>query len=130
MDSSAPTETILVVDDEPEVLSVAEDMLHMLGYTATVDPRGALRLARAHPGDLSASGGRGDALDGGAQLAQEFRLIRPEAKVLFMSAYNVEAVEAYRVTLGPGEPFLKKPFTMGELQSAVKMALVYRPPAA
>jgi len=130
MDSSAPTETILVVDDEPEVLSVAEDMLHMLGYTATsaVDPRGALRLARAHPGDLSASGGRGDALDGGAQLAQEFRLIRPEAKVLFMSAYNVEAVEAYRVTLGPGEPFLKKPFTMGELQRTVRAALVYRPP--
>ena len=67
-------------------------------------------------------------LMGGAQLAQEFRLIRPEAKVLFMSAYNVEAVEAYRVTLGPGEPFLKKPFTMGELQRTVRAALVYRPP--
>jgi len=46
-----------------------------------------------------------------------------------MSAYNVETVEAYRVKLAPGEPFLKKPFTMDELQSAVKAALVYRPPA-
>jgi CheY-like chemotaxis protein len=67
-------------------------------------------------------------LMGGGQLAQEFRLIRPKAQVLFMSAYNVEAVEAYRVMLGPGEPFLKKPFTMGELQHTVQAALVYRPP--
>ena len=56
-------------------------------------------------------------------------MIRPEAKVLFMSAYNVETVEAYRVELAPGEPFLKKPFTMDELQRAVTAALVYRPPA-
>jgi len=52
----------------------------------------------------------------GSQLAQEFRVIRPGAKVLFMSAYNVHQVEAYRVKLAPGEPFLKKPFTMDELQ--------------
>ena len=65
----------------------------------------------------------------GGQLAQEFRVIRPGVKVLFMSAHNVHQVEAYRVKLAPGEPFLKKPFTMDELQSAVKAALVYRPPA-
>jgi len=49
--------------------------------------------------------------------------------VLFMSAHNVHQVEAYRVKLAPGEPFLKKPFTMDELQSAVRAALVYRPVA-
>jgi hypothetical protein len=38
-------------------------------------------------------------------------------------------VETYRVELAPGEPFLKKPFTMDELQRAVKAALVYRAPA-
>jgi CheY-like chemotaxis protein len=63
----------------------------------------------------------------GGQLAQEFRVIRPGAKVLFMSAYNIDQVQAYRVKLAPGEPFLKKPFTMDELQRAVKAALVYRP---
>ena len=31
--SSKPAETILVVDDEPEVLSMAADMLRMIGYT-------------------------------------------------------------------------------------------------
>ncbi len=55
-------------------------------------------------------------LMGGGQLAEEFRVVRPNAKVLFMSAYNVESVEAYRVQLAPGEPFLSKPFTMDDLQ--------------
>ena len=46
-----PTETILVVDDEPEVLSLVEDTLRGLGYTvlSTDDPQAALRLARTHP---------------------------------------------------------------------------------
>ena len=46
-----PTETILGVDDEPEVLSLIADMLRGLGYTvlSTGDPQGALRLARTHP---------------------------------------------------------------------------------
>jgi CheY-like chemotaxis protein len=37
----ATTHTILVVDDEPEVLSVAEDMLKTMGYAvlSTADPR-------------------------------------------------------------------------------------------
>src|SRR2546426_446603 len=83
---------------------------------STADPHAALRLAR-RPGsihllltDVVIS------LMSGCQLAQEFRKVRPEAKVLFMSGYNVEAAEAYRVELAPGEPFLKKPFTMDELQ--------------
>ena len=129
--SATPTETILVVDDDPEVLSVAQDMLRTMGYTviSTVDPRAALRSARL-PGSIHLL--LTDVvmpLMGGGQLAQEFREIRPEAKVLFMSAYTVEAAEAYRVELAPGEPFLKKPFSTDELQSAVKAALVYRPPA-
>src|SRR5713101_6619240 len=79
--ASAPTETILVVDDDPEVLSVAEDMLRSMGYTviATIDPLVALRSARL-PG-LSIQLLLTDVvmpLMGGGQLAQEFRKIRPE----------------------------------------------------
>ena len=128
--SPAATQTILVVDDDRGVLSAVEDMLQTMGYTVigTVDPVVALGYARI-PGaiDLLLT----DVvtpLMRGSQLAQEFREIRPGVKVLFMSAYNIDQVEAYRVKLAPGEPFLKKPFTMDELQSAVKAALVYRPP--
>src|SRR6267378_137872 len=127
---AAAPQTILVVDDDRGVLSAVEDMLQTMGYTVigTVDPVVALRYARI-PGaiDLLLTDVVTPLMRGG-QLAQEFRVIRPGAKVLFMSAYNAHQVEAYRVNLAPGEPFLKKPFTMDELQSAVKAALVYRPP--
>ncbi len=44
-------ETIVVIDDEPEVRSLIEDMLRGLGYTvlATGDPQAALQFARTHP---------------------------------------------------------------------------------
>src|SRR6267143_6357947 len=133
MASSSPPaaiQTILVVDDDRKVLSMAEDMLRTMGYTVigTLDPVVALRYARM-PGaiDLLLTDVVTPLMRGG-ELAQEFRVIRPGAKVLFMSAYSAHQVEAYRVKLAPGEPFLKKPFTIDELQSAVKAALVYRPP--
>jgi two-component system cell cycle sensor histidine kinase/response regulator CckA len=79
--STGPTENIIVVDDAPEVLAVAEDMLRTMGYAviSTADPHAALRLAR-RPGsihllltDVVIS------LMSGCQLAQEFRKVRPEA---------------------------------------------------
>jgi hypothetical protein len=122
--------TILVVDDDREVLSMAEDMLRTMGYTviSTIDPVVALHHARM-PGsiDLLVT----DVvmpLMGGGQLAQEFRQIRPDAKVLFMSAYNVQEIEVYRVKLAPTEPFLQKPFTMDQLQQTVQAALMYGSP--
>ncbi len=129
--ASVPTETILVVDDDPEVLSVASDILRTTGYTvlSTGDPREALRFARtrAEPLHLLLT----DVvmpLMSGRQLAEELRAIRPDTKVLFMSAYNVESVEAYRIRLAPGEPYLAKPFTMTELEDTVRAALTYHAP--
>jgi hypothetical protein len=48
---SKPSHTILVVDDDEEVLALAVDVLEIAGYTvlSTRDPRHALRLARAPP---------------------------------------------------------------------------------
>jgi CheY-like chemotaxis protein len=129
--SSPSSETILVVDDDPEVVSVAADILRSGGYTviSTVEPRVVLGFARTHPDAIHLL--LADVvmpLMSGVQLAAEFRAIRPSATVLFMSGYN-ESVEAYRVPRAPGEPFLFKPFTIDDLQSAVKAALVYRPPS-
>ncbi len=128
-----PTETILIVDDDPEVISMASDILRMTGYTvlSTGDPREALRFARsrAEPLHLLLT----DVvmpLMSGRQLAEELRVIRPDVKILFMSAYRTEVVEDYRVRLAPGEPFLDKPFTIAELEGAVRAALVYRAPVS
>ena len=130
---SKPTETILIVDDEREVLSVAADALGRLGYAvlSTEDPGAALRLARTSPEHVHLL--MTDVvmpLMNGRELAVEFRAIRPEVKVLFMSAYSIESVEDYRIRLAPGEPFLAKPFTMTELATQVRAALAYRPPSA
>jgi len=65
----------------------------------------------------------------GRDLAEEFRTIRPSVKILFMSAYSPASIEKYRVRLGPGEPFLAKPFTIGQLRATVRAALLYRRPS-
>jgi len=129
--SSKPKETILVVDDDPEVLSVAVDLLRMKGFTvlSARDPREALRLARAHTERLHLL--LTDVvmpLISGRQLAEELRAIRPGVKILFMSAYSIQTVQDYLILLAPGEPFLVKPFTSAELESQVRAALEYRSP--
>jgi len=131
--SSKPAETILVVDDEPEVLSMAADMLRMIGYNvlSAGGSLEAIRIAHSRSGPLHLL--LTDIVMPvmtGRDLAEEFRTIRPSIKVLFMSAYSPAAIEKYRVRLGPGEPFLAKPFTIAQLRSTVRDALVYRPPSA
>lgn len=129
--SPEPRETILVVDDEPEVLSMASDLLRASGYRvlSTGDPREALRLARlsTDPIHLLLSDVVMPLMNGG-ELARHLRAIRPDIRVLFMSAYTTELVEEYGVRLGPGEPFLVKPFSLAELKSKVRAVLDYRSP--
>src|ERR1700730_7675368 len=128
--SSKPAETILVVDDDPEVLSLAVDILRLAGYTVrgTGDPHQALRLARNHaePLDLLLT----DVvmpLMGGLQLAAEVRAIRPEVKVLLLSAYRTKEIDDYRIREAPGGLFLDKPFTVVALERTVRAALDYKP---
>ena len=45
-----------------------------------------------------------------------------------MSAYSVEQVADCRIRLGPGEPFLHKPFAIAELNSTVRAVLAYASP--
>jgi CheY-like chemotaxis protein len=123
---SKPTETILVVDDDPEVLSLAVDVLEMAGYTAlsTSDPRHALRLARtrAEPLHLLLT----DVvmpLMNGLQLAAEVRALRPEVKILLMFAYRTKQIDDYRMELGLRGLFLDKPFTVAALTRAVRSLL-------
>jgi CheY-like chemotaxis protein len=126
-----PAETILVVDDDPELLALAVDVLQMAGYTVlgTEDPRHALQLVRAHAEPLHLL--ITDVvmpLMSGVELAAEVRAIRPEVKILLMSAYRTEEIEDYQARLAPGEPFLDKPFTIPALERAVRAALAYPAP--
>jgi CheY-like chemotaxis protein len=124
-------ETILIVDDEPEVRAVARDMLKAQGYTTldTGDPTLALRIARteSQPIHLLLT----DVvmpLMNGRELVDQMRVIRPGIKFLYMSAYSTETIEDYGIRLAPGEPFVLKPFTIHSLTSTVRTVLDYRSP--
>jgi two-component system cell cycle sensor histidine kinase/response regulator CckA len=118
-------ETILLVDDEDGVRSLAKDVLEMKGYTVldTGDPRHALRIAREHskPIDLVLT----DVvmpLMNGPQLAERLREIRPGTKILFMSSFDVSGI------LTPNTPFIAKPFDVEELARRVRQVLDRRSP--
>jgi len=117
-------ETVLVVDDDPEVLSLAVDTLERVGYTvlSTTDSREALRLARARVEPLHLL--LTDVvmpLMSGLQLAEEFRAARPDVKILLMSAYSTQEVDDYREA--QRLLILDKPFTVVALERKVRAAL-------
>ena len=126
-------ETILVVDDEPDVLGVVVDALEAQGYTVlqSVDPFEALRMARSGVQriDLLLT----DVvmpLMHGVKLADEIRAILPNVKVLYMSAYITEQVEDHGAVLVPGLSLLVKPFGISALVDRVRSVLDYRSPIA
>jgi len=123
--SLKPAETILVVDDDQEVLSLAVDVLQMARYVvlSTDDPRHALRLAKAHPEPIHVL--LSDVvmpIMNGVQLAAEITAIRPDIRVLLMSAYRTQAIDDYRAK-NSGSLFLDKPFTVAALLQAVQSTL-------
>jgi len=130
--SSELAASILVVDDEIQVLSFIMEILRMQGYgvEGTWDPDEALRLARGLPGpvDLLLTDLVMPVMTG-PELAREIRRIHPAMKVLFMSAYTVEMAEDYEVRLAPGEPFLSKPFSIATLGRTVRAALNFERPS-
>lgn len=124
-------ETILIVDDEPEVLAVAVDMLQAKGYITldSGEPHEALRIARTETGpiDLLLT----DVvmpLMNGRELSEQLRAIRPAIKILFMSAYSTDTVEDYGIRIAPGQPFVVKPFTVEDLTAKIRAVLDYRSP--
>ena len=113
-------ETILVVDDEDGVRSLVRDILEPRGYTIldTGDPRQALRIAREHPTPIDLF-----LIDvmmplmKGTELALKVEALRPQAKILLMSAYMLSEVTA------TGRPFLAKPFGLNGLATKVRAVL-------
>lgn len=119
-------DTILVVDDDPEVLTLARDILAAEGYAVLGAPSGedALRIAEGHAGlirllltDVVMPGMNG------RELADRLGAIRRETKVLFMSAFTIEHVADYGIF--PGDPLITKPFTVIGLARKVRQLLYY-----
>ena len=124
------SETILLVEDEPEVRELAQEVLAELGYRVlgAADGEEALSHARATPVDLLLTDVvlRGMS---GREVAERIRGLRPQARVLFMSGYAEDAIVHHGV-LDPGTRFIAKPFSTAELGRRVRAVLDEADPAA
>ena len=128
-------ETILVVDDEPDVCELARDCLVPAGYKVLQAGNGeeALRVAEAYtePIHLLLTDVVMPGLSG-HRLAAELRRQRPDVSVLFMSGFAL--TRAQHETLGmdtelePGSPILPKPFSAEGLTRKVGEVLASRQP--
>ena len=123
--SPAGSETILLVEDQEEVRTLASAVLRGYGYRVLESSSGgdALALAKLHsePIHLLLT----DAiLPGmtGRELAEQLQQLRPEIHVLSMSGYGRGGV-ADEGLADPGVEFIPKPFTAASLAGKVREVL-------
>jgi nitrogen-specific signal transduction histidine kinase len=118
-------ETVLVVEDEPEIRALACEMLEAQGYRTLAAGSGeeALGLAVRHPGaiDLLLADVVMTGLSGPA-LAERFAVVRPQARVLFMSGYAGDDL-ARRGIGQEVQQVLTKPFGAETLCARVRQSL-------
>jgi two-component system, cell cycle sensor histidine kinase and response regulator CckA len=118
------SETILLVEDEPQVRAVVRRALERAGYAVLVaqDPDDALRLCDARqPIDLLLTDVVMPHMNG-RELAERVRARYPATKALFMSGYTDDAILRHGV-LDAGVPFLQKPITPTTLARRVREIL-------
>jgi CheY-like chemotaxis protein len=111
------SETILLVEDDDEVRSVATRILRRNGYRVLEAGNGAeaLRVCEEEdePVDLIVTDIVMPEMNG-SELAQKIREKQPDARILFTSGYTEDAV-VRQSFLHPGEAFMEKPFTPATL---------------
>ena len=123
MTNPAPARTILVVEDQPEVLALLADALQMLGYRV---------LTAAHPNDGLALGDRhADEIDlvltdvvmpggvDGWQLAQAVWRERDRVPVLFVTGYTDNPI-LQRANIDERVRVLTKPVRRRDLAAALR----------
>jgi PAS domain S-box-containing protein len=120
-----PHETVLVVEDEPNLRRLTRQFLEKEGYEVLDAAEGndAVRICVAFEGtihllltDVIMPGMNG------RELAKRVSEIRPNTKVLYMSGYTENAI-GHNGTLDAGITLLQKPFTLQALQAKVREVL-------
>jgi PAS domain S-box-containing protein len=114
-------ETVLVVDDEPSVRLLVNEVLHEMGYNVLEAETGAagLRILESDltvdllVTDVGLPGGMN-----GRQLADAARVRRPDLKILFITGYAENAVVG-QGNLAPGMHILTKPFSLETLGARI-----------
>ena len=118
-------ETILLVEDDLQILKLTEKILKGLDYEVLVasTPKEAMKIAREHKGNVHLL--VTDVIMpemNGLELSKQLKPFYSDLKCMFMSGYTADAIEQHGV-LDEGTHFLKKPFTSKELAIIVRKAI-------
>jgi two-component system cell cycle sensor histidine kinase/response regulator CckA len=126
LDLPRGTETILLVEDDPDLREMASTLLRRLGYTVLPAANGveALSLKQQH------GIGHIDLLFtdvvmphmSGKELSERVRASYPHTRVLFTSAYTENAI-IHQGLLNKGLALLQKPFTPSALARKLREVL-------
>ena len=119
------TETILLVEDDPQLRQLSSSVLAHCGYNVLTasTPEEGLGICKNNRSDI-----RLLITDvvmprmNGRQLAERVIKMRPRIRVLYISGYTDNAIVHYGV-LDPGLWFLPKPFTLSALVGKVREVL-------
>ncbi|OQX19847.1 MAG: hypothetical protein BWK76_03325 [Desulfobulbaceae bacterium A2] len=119
------SETILLVEDDAEILKITAMILEKQGYTvmATNSPREAIRLAEEYADQIALL--LTDVIMpemNGRDLAHALASRHPGIKHLFMSGYTADVI-AHHGVLTRGIHFIQKPFSIQGLTAKVRETL-------
>jgi CheY-like chemotaxis protein len=130
--ASRGTETILLVEDQPQLRQLTSHILRGYGYKV-LDAANAMEALQ-----LSIEGGVGIDLVltdivmpdmTGIELGRRLRLLRPSLRLLYMSGYTDDVI-MQRGSLQPGAAYLEKPFTPEGLAAKIREVLEMPAPSS
>jgi two-component system, OmpR family, response regulator ChvI len=116
--------SILLVDDELDIVSMIEKSLQGLGFrvSAFTDPAVALEYFKSnfkHSCNIVISDIRMPGMNG-YEFAKKVKGIKPECKIILMSAFDINNVEFPKVLQGVSiDAFLQKPFSIRKLKDLI-----------
>ena len=122
--SSCGTERILIIDDETEIREFLSDVLKYLNYKVYVaeNGRAAVKSLTTQSVDLIILDMIMESDFDGLDTYREILKIHPEQKAIISSGFSINERIKETLSLGAGQ-FLKKPYTIEELSTAVQKEL-------
>ncbi|WP_279222767.1 response regulator [Stutzerimonas kunmingensis] len=116
---------VLLVEDEPHILSLLSDYLASEGYQvleADSAPKAFEILATKPQLDLLVTDFRLPGNVSGVMIAEPALKLRPDLKVIFISGYPIEIYESGS-PIARSAPVLAKPFALDTLHSQIQTLL-------
>ncbi len=119
------SETILLVEDEIQILNYEKILLERLGYKLLFanDPASALNIAQEYPDkiDLLITDVIMPGMNG-KELQQKITMLHPQIKCIFVSGYSTGVIEHHGI-LPDNIDFIEKPFTASKFAEKIRNAL-------